>query len=105
MFMFGPFNREESTTQSRTIAILQVATGEIWGKTPRYGNVPTVEAYGGALRAATRGIEFTTPVEPHPNGSPLHIKFYLGKTPGVESRHLNGTDYACIPAVVINRQP
>lgn len=103
--MFGPFNRVESTTQSPEVAIKQVATGEIWGRTPRYGSVPTVEAYGGSLALGKRGIDFTTPIEPHPNGSPIHVKFYLGRTPGVQIRHVNGTDYACIAATVVNRQP
>ena len=103
--MYGPFNREESTTQDSATALQQVATGEIWGKTPRFGTVPTVEAYGGQLKATLRGIEFSTPIQPHPNGSPYHIKFYLGMTQGVQHRCKGGIDYACISAIVINKQP
>ena len=103
--MHGPFRREETPTQDRATALKQVASGEIWGKTPRYGVVPTVEAYGGLLDPGVRGIEFTTPVAPHPNCGPFHVKFYLGLTPGVVKRHLNGTDYASIPANITNKQP
>jgi hypothetical protein len=56
------------------------------------------------LEVTKRGIEFKSPIQPHPNGSPNHIKYYLGKTPGVEHRCMNGIDYACISATIINKQ-
>jgi hypothetical protein len=42
---------------------------------------------------------------PHPMGSPFEARWYLKLTPGVELRQKGGEDYACIKAVVDNRQP
>ena len=102
---FGPFCRWESTTQTSADARLQEQTGEIWGRTPRWGMVPTVQAYPFPLAATQRGIEFTTNTEPHANGSPYEIRWYLNLTPGVLLRQKDGEDFACILADVDNRQP
>jgi hypothetical protein len=72
--LFGPFCRCESPTQTKADAQLQQASGEIWGRTPRGGMEPTVQAYPWPLAADTRGIEFTTDTIPHPNGSPYQIR-------------------------------
>jgi hypothetical protein len=101
---YGIFFRLESPTQTPAIAVLQVRSGEIWGKTPRGGFEPTVKAYAGRLMAR-RGIEFTTQIKPHPNSAPHEVRWYLRRTPGVELRRKNGEDYACIKAVVDNHQP
>lgn len=99
----GPFHRLESLTQTPAVAVLQVASGEIWGKTPRNGFVPTVQAYAGPLPGPRRGIEFTTDIVPL--ASPFEAWWYLGITPGVQKRRESGEDYACITARVDNRQP
>jgi hypothetical protein len=104
MAIFGIFFRLESPTQTPAIAVLQALSGEIWGKTPRYGIEPTVQAYAGRL-TARRGIEFTTEIEPHPIGSPFEARWYLTRTPGVELRRNDEEDYACIKAAVDNHQP
>jgi hypothetical protein len=104
MAIFGIFFRLEGRTQTSAIAVLQVRSGEIWGKTPRYGIEPTVQAYAGKL-IERRGIEFTTEIAPHPTGSPFEARWYLRRTPGVELRRKDGEDYACIKAVVDNHQP
>lgn len=101
----GPFCRRESPTQTPAIALLQVASGEIWGSTPRGGLEPTVQAYPWRLPDGGRGIEFTTPTRPYPMSSPLEARWYLTLTPGVMLRQQNGKDYACITATVNNRQP
>jgi hypothetical protein len=101
----GPFCRWESTSQTPVIALLQVASGEIWGDTPRGGLEPTVQAYPWALAPGRRGIEFTTPIGPYPLSSPFEARWYLTLTPGVILRQKNGRDYACITATVDNRQP
>jgi hypothetical protein len=98
------FCRWESTTQTPAIAILQVLSGEIWGKTPVGGFGPVVQAYPWKLRLGERGIEFTTEVAPHPMGSPFEARWYLNLTPGVELRQKGGEDYACIKALVENHQ-
>lgn len=101
----GPFNRTESDTQTIQDAIDQEKSQEVWGATPRGGFEPTVQAYCGPLAHGDRGIEFTTLVMPHNNGSPFEVRWYLTKTPGVVPRHKNGVDYACISAAVKNMQP
>jgi hypothetical protein len=102
--MPGPFHRLESPTQTIEVAIEQVASGEVWGRTPRGGMVPVVQAYPLGMPDARRGIEFSTPINPYPNGSPFEVRWYLGRSPGVEERVRQGQAYAAIPANVINRQ-
>jgi hypothetical protein len=99
----GPFHRRESPTQTAADAIMQCNSSEIWGRTPRGGNWPTVQAYAGPIRTQ-RGVQFYTDITPHPNGSPLEIRWYLGVTPGVESRVESGEVFACISAAVENFQ-
>ena len=103
--MVGDFNRRESNTQTKEVAIAQQKSGEIWGRTPRGGMCPTVQAYGGSLEIGRRGINFSTSVKPQPDGSPFEARWYLGLTPGVEPRQKDGEDFACIPATVVNFQP
>lgn len=98
------YHRLESPTQSKRVALEQVLTNEIWGRTPRGGMVPVVQAYPHGLPEPQRGIEFTTPVDPYPNGSPFEVRWYLGKTPGVEHRVRHGEDFAAIAAAVVNLQ-
>lgn len=57
---FGPFFRLESPTQTIADAAAQEASSEIWGRTPRGGLSPTVEAYRGVLPPGAHGIEFYT---------------------------------------------
>lgn len=103
--MPGPFHRVESPTQTSAVAAEQVLNGEIWGRTPRGGMVPTVQAYTLGLPNGQRGVEFVTLVDPHPNGSPLEVRWYLGRTNGVRRRERDGEEFAAIAAVVENRQP
>jgi len=103
--LIGPFNRIESDTQTKQTAFMQEKSGEIWGRTPRGGIEPTVQAYAGALKKARRGIEFTTDTAPHPNSSPFEVRWYLTRTPGVLHRCAGGEDFACIVADIINMQP
>lgn len=101
----GMFHRLESNTQTSALALIQAASGEVWGKTPRNGFEPTVEAYAGLIKAQ-RGIEFSTDIEPHPCGSPFHAFWYLTQTNGVEERQdADGEQHACISAEIDNRQP
>lgn len=106
MFTHGPFNRRETPGgQTPAVALKQAASGEIWGRTPKNGGLgPTVQAYPGLL-VNRRGIEFTTDIEPHPNGSPFEVRWYLRLTPGVQRRCEAGEEFACISAIVKNLQP
>ena len=62
--LYGPFYRAESPTQTVDTAKLQVASGEIWGRAPRGGAFPAVQAYVGPLPDGERGIEFYTETKP-----------------------------------------
>lgn len=97
------FCRWESSTQTPKVAVLQVNSGEIWGKAPRGGVYPTVQAYPGGL-SGRRGIEFITAITPHPMSAPHEARWYYPLTPGVELRQKNGEDFACIKAVIQNHQ-
>ena len=103
--MPGPFHRRESDTQTIEVAASQVASGEIWGRTPQHGMCPTVQAYAGPIQPGQRGIQFETDTVPQNTGSPIEARWYLGITPGVQERHRNGELFASITADVTNHQP
>ena len=101
----GPFSRPETPAQTPAVALRQVASGEIWGRTPKNGGLgPTVQAYPGLL-VNQRGIEFTTDIVPHPHSSPFEMRWYLHHTAGVQRRCEGGEEFASIAAVVKNLQP
>lgn len=93
----GPFFRIESTTQSKAVAAMQVASKEIWGRTARGGMGPAVKAYAGTLDHRN-GIEFSTDIAPHKGGTPLEAKWYVDHTQGVEERLSGEERFACIKA-------
>jgi len=97
------FHRRESPTQTPQDAVLQVQSGEVWGKEARWSSLLSVKAYVGLLSG--RGIQFTTDIAPHPNQSPFEARWYYPNTPGVMLRTKGGQDYACITAKVTNYQP
>jgi hypothetical protein len=102
----GPYHRQETNLQTPAVALLQVASREVWGRTPRLGgSEPTVQAYRGPIGANVRGIEFTTEVIPYPDYSPIEARWYPSFTAGVELRDVNGVDYAVISATIKNCQP
>ena len=101
----GPFHRRESPTQTPKDALVQVASGEIWGKAARGSDLPAVKAYNGGLPPGERGINFETAVAPHHLGTPFESKWYLNLTAGVLHRMKDGIDFAAIPADIKNLQP
>jgi hypothetical protein len=102
----GPFSRRESPTQTIEDAKKQTKSGEIWGSPGRYNCSPCVRAYKGPLETDMRGIEFETEIAVHPGSStPIEVYWYFPHTPGVEQRLYNSDVFACIAAVVQNRQP
>lgn len=101
----GPFHRIESDTQTKATALKQEKTGEVWGRTPRGGMEPTVQAYTGSLDKSDRGIEFTTDTAPHRSSSPFQARWYMTRTPGVQRRYEEGEEFACILADIKNMQP
>ena len=62
--VYGPFHRRVSDTQDAEAARKQVLSGELWGRIPRWGCVPTVKAFPGQLPAGESGIEFWSFQEP-----------------------------------------
>jgi len=63
-----------------------------------------VQAYAGKLKNQ-RGIDFTTLIDPHPDGSPFEPCWSLTATLGVEHRQKDSENFACIKASVTNMQP
>lgn len=106
MATYGAFHRlNNGGTQTPAVAAKQIASGEIWGTTPKNGGLEaTVQAYAGQLPQRD-GIEFSTDVMPHPNGTPFEVRWYLTKTPGVQSRVAEGVEYACISADIHHCRP
>jgi hypothetical protein len=103
----GPFHRLESPTQDKTTARQQGQAMEIWGRAAQGSNILSVKAYRSGLPAGRRGIEFDTPVAPHPGGgTPYEARWYYPNTVGVRQR-TNGTDqFACISlSRFVNQQP
>jgi hypothetical protein len=80
--ILSTYHRLDSPTQTPFDAIKQVESQEIWGKTPRTGYLPKVQAYLGSLPSDVRGIEFTTDIEPDP-GCPPRQAFWSGEREGV----------------------
>lgn len=62
--IYGPFFRRFSETQDADAAQQQLQSGEIWGRVPRWGLSPTVEAIPGPLPDGASGIEFWAFEEP-----------------------------------------
>jgi hypothetical protein len=98
--------RLEGPTQTKEDAIQQTTSEEVWGREAYGSHLLSVKAYRGSLRDGQRGIDFTTSVLPERgSGTPYEARWYYPQTPGTMLRAKNGTDYAAIPAKVINKQP
>lgn len=76
------YHRLESPTQTPEDAKKQEESLEIWGKPARFSDIPKVKAYRGSLPPNTRGIEFTTDMEPDTD-TPPHFAFWSGPRLGV----------------------
>ncbi|MFB9924356.1 hypothetical protein ACFORO_10775 [Amycolatopsis halotolerans] len=61
---YGPYHRLESRSQSPETAKLIEESNEVWGRTPRHGSNPAVQAWNGPLPSDRRGVEFYTDVKP-----------------------------------------
>jgi len=76
------YHRLESPTQTSADAQKQQASQEIWGRPPRFSEIPAVQAYTGPLPGGAKGIEFETDVPPD-RGSPRGQAYWRGPRPGV----------------------
>jgi hypothetical protein len=67
---FGPFHRRQfDPDENEKIC----ASGQIWGRPPRYiyaGLFPAVKAWNGSLPEGIAGVEFYTNVQPDPGTAP-----------------------------------
>jgi len=64
MTVYGPFHRLWSSTQSVETMRKVLRSGELWGRAPRYGLSPAVQAYAGRLPDGKQGFEFFAAVPP-----------------------------------------
>ena len=77
------YHRLESPTQTAKDAEKQERSGELWGKAPRFSDIPAVKAYIGPLPEGCAGIEFTTETEPDAGTAPIEA-WWRGPREGVE---------------------
>jgi hypothetical protein len=77
------YHRLESPTQTAGDAQMQQASQEIWGKAPRNGLQPAVQAYTGPLPPGAQGVEFETDIPPDP-GCPPGQAYWRGPRDGVQ---------------------
>jgi hypothetical protein len=90
---WGPYFRVETPTQTPQDARLQEISRRICGRTPRWGDVPTVEAYVGYLPESWRGVEFMTEVAPAQGTVPTQAYWRQGRAGVIDS----GDNLVCIP--------
>lgn len=65
------YHRKESPSQTKDDAFKERDTGELWGRTSRYGGLEArVEAYDGPLPQGAFGVEFTTEAMPDKGAVP-----------------------------------
>ncbi|MEU5954143.1 DUF6531 domain-containing protein [Streptomyces sp. NPDC047525] len=102
--LYGPFHRLSSPTQTREVTDQVIQSGELWGRTSRFGGDEMVQAHVGPLPENARpgSFEFYTSVAPKPakNSPPGYAGWELGKQPGVQHAQSNGEDFARIPVFV-----
>lgn len=90
------YHRQKSGSQQDYVAKQQEESGELWGKGARPNGLPCAKAYLGPLGDNVLGVEFTTEVPPEETNHPFEARWY-SSTPGVETRYIDGTDYAVVP--------
>lgn len=93
------YHRRKSSSQDDDTARLIETSGELWGKGAWPSGLPCAKAYLGPLPAGVAGIEFTSPIPPHPTGHPFEARWYV-TTPGVGTRYVDGYEFAVVPVTV-----
>ena len=94
MLKFGVFHRNEATYQTVEDANLQIESQEMWGRTPKYGFTPTVQAWKPLGIRQDRRIEFSTDAKPRAE-TPFEAWWYKDD-PDVQIRIKDGETLACI---------
>ena len=90
------YHRLQSPTQTYADGIMQVQSGQMWGREAYGSSIPTVKAYVGPLPAGEQGVEFTTEAEPNAGAPQGQAKWYPG-SPGVT---VNSQGYAVINVTI-----
>ncbi|MEU3208087.1 RHS repeat-associated core domain-containing protein [Streptomyces cyaneofuscatus] len=102
--LYGPFHRLASPTQKLEHSRAIVESGELWGRTPRWGGNATAQAHRGPLPddAKPGSLEFYTSVKPKPqNRTPQGYASWESEVEkGVRSFTKDGDDWASIPVFV-----
>ncbi|MFC9956018.1 RHS repeat domain-containing protein [Streptomyces nigra] len=103
--LYGPFHRLASPrTQTPADARTILESGELWGRTPRWGGNPTAQAHRGPLPkdAKPGSLEFYTTVKPKPQGNtpPGYVSWEAGVEDGVKSFTKGPDEWASIPVIV-----
>jgi hypothetical protein len=94
------YHRIESPTQSFATALRQRDSGEIWGRVPRAGFTPVVQAYVGDLPVSRDGIEFTTDIPPELLCPPGQAEW---RPPRISQMTYQGIEYAVLSPVQVTR--
>jgi hypothetical protein len=94
-----PYHRiANNSTQTNQIALLQQASGELWGAIPKNGGAfRTVQAYRGGLPTTDRGIEFVTPIPPTKGTGTPHEARWVFCEQGL-------LPHQCSPSIWVNAQ-
>ncbi|MFE9904903.1 RHS repeat domain-containing protein [Streptomyces achromogenes] len=102
--LYGPFHRLASPTQSLEDGRAIVESGELWGRTPRWGGNATAQAHRGPLpeHAKPGSLEFYTTVKPKPQDRtpPGYVSWEADVEEGVNSFSKDGDEWASIPIIV-----
>jgi hypothetical protein len=94
------YYRLESPTQTREMAEMVARSRELCGQANRGSQIPSVDAYVGALPDDAIGMEFVSDVPPDP-GSPPGRARWTGPRPGVAVfTDDDGVEWAAIPVEV-----
>jgi hypothetical protein len=78
----------------------QIGPQEIWGKRPRYGYEPTVQAYIGSLPAGEMGVEFFASEEPSTYIGDVEARWYLSQLSPKSARYSKKEECAAIDVKV-----
>lgn len=96
---------ENSNTQSKAVADMQVATGMVCGTGRRQAGggispIPSAKAFFGPLPATEHGIEFTTNIPPTSKATFQGMTCYWHQGSIGVKPHAEKDDYVCIPVTV-----
>jgi hypothetical protein len=102
--LYGPFHRLASPTQTLEHGRVIAESGELWGRTPRWGGNATAQAHRGPIPkdAKPGSLEFYTTVKPKPQDRtpPGYVSWETGVEEGVNFFIKDGEEWASISIIV-----